>query len=136
MTLGPSVLRVEALAAVMTVAHYDLSQVPATWSAALLIVPLHCLQPDPPDGMVNVYCFAGDGECSIDEAGVGTLIETTSGIAGEYPTLLVDLAAKVQEYIGLGHTHLSLRFESPTGLDDYDLGAEGDVEEPTITFDP
>ena len=118
------------------IAHFDLSRVPATWSTALLEVPLRCLDPAPPDGTVNIHCFSGDGECSIDEAGVGAMIGTETGLAGEYPTILLDVTVEMQTRIGLGAPYIAMRFVSPAGSDDYDLGSEGGVPVPTITIEP
>ena len=118
----------------MTVLHFDLARAPATFGAAWLEVPLHCLDPDTPDGALSLHLFAGDGETSLDEHSVGESRGTYGCPAGEYPVLQLVLTHEVRAFLDAGHPYLSLRLRSEVGDERYDLGAAGGVGEPTITF--
>ena len=60
-----------------TVFHFDLADVPATYSTVELAMPIHCLDMGPPDGEIDLGVFAGDGVVSLDEFQCSAPIETT-----------------------------------------------------------
>ena len=130
--LGPSILRPDP--EVVTVLHFDLAHAPTAFGSAWLEVPLHCLDPDAPEGAIAVHLFAGDGEASLDERGVGETLGIYGCDPGEYPVLRVVLTDAVRAYREAGHPYLSVRLRSAVGAERYDLGAAGGVADPTLTF--
>jgi hypothetical protein len=89
-----------------TVAHFDISGV-TTVSNATLNLGISHLDPDPPDGSLDVYVFSGDGLVSTDEWAAGTLAHTFSGISGQLSTLTVDITALFVAAVGNGDAYLS-----------------------------
>jgi len=120
----------------VTVAHFAMAQVPATIASAQLTIPLHCLQPDPPDGVVQIYLFAGDGLVSVDEWDAGELIGSQGVDPGEYPVVTLDVTARLQEYQTAANDYFSVRIRTAVGSDDYDLGTDGGVDPPYLTVWP
>ena len=118
----------------MAVLHFDLGRAPSRFTSAWLEVPLHCLDPEAPDGALSVHLFAGDGETSVDERGVGDPWGVFGCDPGEYPVLRLDLTEAVRRFLDAGHPYLSVRLRSTVGDERYDVGAEGGVDDPTLTF--
>lgn len=118
----------------VTVLHFALADAPTAFGSAWLEVPLHCLDPDAPDGAIAVHVFAGDGETSVDESGAGDGRGTFGCEPGAYPTLRVDLTDTVRDHVAAGSAFLAVRLRSAVGEERYDLGPEGGVESPSITF--
>lgn len=131
-TLGASILRPDP--EVVTVAHFALSGAPAAFSSVWLEIPLHCLDPDPPDGALSIHLFAGDGEASVDEFDVGELLGTYGCDPGELPVLRVVLTDEVQAYLDAVHPFLSVRLRTAVGTERYDLGSAGGIDDPRLSF--
>lgn len=133
-TLTTSVLRPDP--EVVTVAHFALAGAPASFASAWLEIPLHALDPDPPEGALAVFLFAGDGVVSLDEFAVGDLLGTYGCDPGEYPVVTVVVTDEVTAALGAADAYLSVRLRSAVGTERYDLGAAGGVDEPRLVFFP
>ena len=131
-TLVASILRPDP--EVQTVAHFALADAPATFVSAWLEVPLHCLDPDPPDGALAIWLFAGDGVVSLDEFVAGDILGTYGCDPGELPVLRVVLTDEVRAALDAADPFLSVRLRSAVGSERYDLGSAGGVGEPRIVF--
>ena len=131
MALGPSVLNPSG--PIETVMHFDLRGAPPTITAALLEVPVQCLDPGGSDGSIAFYVFEGDGEASLDEYYLGTLETTKTGLTVMYETVSVDMTTAVQAAITAGYDYIGFRLLSPPGGDRFNLGNAGGVANPTLT---
>ncbi len=119
-----------------TLLHFDCRNPPTAWSTATLRIPLHSLEPTPPDGTVNVFSWTGDGTCSADEHISGSLLGSVTALPGEYPVAEIDVTTELTQALGNGDPFLSFRLMGVAGGDRYDVGTFGGVENPTVVLAP
>lgn len=104
------------------VGHYDIGGLSGTVPTTTFDIPIANIDAGPPDGIFEVYNFAGDGMVSTDEWDAGTLFHTFTGIQGGIQTLSVDVTSLLQAAVDAGNPFLSFSLRAGIGTDRYNMG--------------
>ena len=105
------------------VGHYDIGGLSGTVPTTTFDIPIANIDDGPPEGIFEVYNFAGDGVVSTDEWNAGTLFHTFTGIQGGIQTLSVDVTSLLQAAVDAGDPFLSFSLRAGIGTDRYNMGA-------------
>jgi len=106
-----------------TIAHFDISGIGSVASASLNIgigsvasaslnIGIGNIDPNAPDGTLDVYSFAGDGVVSVDEWTAGGLINTFTGLGSNLETLTLDITSLLTGAAAAGDNYLSFNFRT------------------------
>lgn len=128
-----------------TVAHFSLTDIPASWESANLEIPLKNIDPGLPLGDMDVFAFFGDGIVSGDEWSAGSLYHHLDNIGGGTNTgpsvfnyepsfHYVDISSLVIMGIESEHDFVSFVFRSAQSSDRYWMAPGSGTPAPTVEF--
>jgi len=116
-----------------TVAHFDISGLTGFLPNATLNIPIDNFDPGIPDGVFEIYSFAGDGVVSTDEWDAGTPFHAFTTVPGGNQTLSVDISVLLKTAVDNGDQYLSFSFRGGN-TDRYWLSDIAGLPEPSITI--
>ena len=115
-----------------TVLEFDISGLSGTLPPITLDLDLVNIDPGPPDGVMDVFVFTGDGVVTPDEFFAGGPTPFTSFVAATDALYPVDVTAAAQAAVDVGDSFIGFRL-STTDTDRFWLGSVLALAEPIIT---
>lgn len=113
-----------------TVLEFDIRALGGTPWLAMLHLYVGNLDDEPPDGVIDVYAFNGDGIVTIDEFWAGGPTPAASVVCGQ-GLVTVDVTSAVRASAAAGAEFVGFRLSTQTG-DRYGLGSISGQPEPVL----
>lgn len=118
-----------------TVAHFNISRTSRLLPSATLNIPIDNFDPEIPNGIFELYSFAGDGLVSIDEWDSGTPFYTFTSVSGEIQTLSIDISMLLKTAVDKEDHYLSFSFRAGNA-NRYFLSEAVGLTDPSISLIP
>ena len=117
-----------------TILEFNIGGLSETIPFASLDFGLDNFDPDPPDGIIDVYNFTGDGIVTLDDFDAGGNVPFTSfiGLDGD---ISIDVTSILHDALNIGDQFLSFRLSTITG-DRYMMGSIVGQPMPVLTIVP
>ena len=117
-----------------TILEFNIGGLSETIPFARLDFGLDNRDPDPPDGIIDVYNFSGDGIVALDDFDAGGNVPFTSfiGLDGD---ISIDVTSILHDALNIGDQFLSFRLSTITG-DRYMMGSIVGQPMPVLTIVP